>query len=127
MHKPLLSIILVFITTFLSGCASSIVGGEAIKLGVTSYPQKAQDYDVALFFPDTPIDRSYSVIGKVVSRAWLLEKGLNELKKQGRKIGAEAIINIKYERKFSVDYLQDLYQIQGDAIVWNEPTKSESR
>jgi uncharacterized protein YbjQ (UPF0145 family) len=48
----------------------------------------------------------------------VLEKGIDELKKQARKLGADAVINVRYERKFSVDYLQDLYFITGDAVIW---------
>ena len=43
---------------------------------------------------------------------------MNELKKQARELGADAITNINYERRFSVDYLQDIYFIDGDAVVW---------
>jgi len=69
---------------------------------------------------DSKVDRPYEEIGLVFSRAWVFEKGLEELKNQARKLGADAVVKIKYERKMSLDYLQDLYYFEGKAVIWKE-------
>ena len=79
---------------------------------------KQKDDVLYIYFSDKKPERPAAEIGRVSARAWVLEKGINELKSQARKIGADAIINITYERKFSFDYLQDLYFLNGEAVIW---------
>jgi hypothetical protein len=103
---------------FLSGCASSIVDGEHICTSSTALSAKAPDAPIDVYFSDKAPTRKTTEVGRVLSRAWVIEKGIDELKKQARKLGADAVTNVRYERKFSVDYLQDLYFITGDAVIW---------
>ena len=103
---------------FLSGCASSIVDGGHICTSSTTISAKAPDAPIDVYFSDKAPTRKTTEAGRVLSRAWVLEKGIDELKKQARKLGADAVTNVRYERKFSVDYLQDLYFITGDAVIW---------
>jgi uncharacterized protein YbjQ (UPF0145 family) len=49
----------------------------------------------------------------VTARAWLLDKALEAAKQEANKLGANAIVNVKYERRFSVDFLQDLHFLTG--------------
>lgn len=79
---------------------------------------KTHDAPIDIYFSDKELPRKVTEVGRVLSRAWVLEKGIEELKKQARKLGADAIIHVRYERKFSVDYLQDLYFITGNAVIW---------
>ena len=104
----------------MTGCASSIVDGESARTSGMTFPPKGTNFPVELLFLDSTIQRKYIRIGKVFSKAYVFNKGIEELKNQARKLGAEAVINVKHNRKMSVDYLQDLYFIEGDAIVWKK-------
>ncbi len=115
-----------FIPVFLFvlfGCASSIVEGEYIRTTTPYLEPKTPDTIIGIHFSDNPPTRKWRKIGKVISRAYILEKGIERLRQEARKLGADAIINVKYERELSVDYLQDLYFITGDGVVWNVSTQ----
>lgn len=101
------------------GCASSIVEGEHIRTSTPHLAPKPPGATIEIFFYDNPPSQKWRKVGKIVSRAYVLEKGIERLKKEARKLGADAAINVRYERKLSVDYLQDLYFITGDGIVWD--------
>ena len=111
-------VLIVLISGFFLGCASSIVDGEYIKTSSITLTPKEKGAVIDIYFSDKKPEGPTAEIGRVSARAWVLEKGINELKSQARKIGADAIINVTYERKFSVDYLQDLYFISGQAVIW---------
>lgn len=110
------------IIMMLMGCASSaIVHGESIKTTSEIIEPKSADEPVGiLFHAHNQPARKYTIVGKIVVRSYLLKKGIDELKDQARKLGADAVIDVEYELKFSGDYLQDLYNITGDAVIWNE-------
>lgn len=118
MKKTVSFVLIVLISGFFFGCASSIVDGEYIKTSSSTLTPKEKDAVINIYFSDKKPERSATEVGRVSARAWVLEKGINELKIQTRKIGADAIINITYERRFSVDYLQDLYFLNGEAVIW---------
>ena len=109
---------LFLLASFLAGCASSIVDGEGIRSSDKVLSPKPEDAVIEVYFSGKSPDRQVAEIGRVSARAWVLEKGINALKENARKLGADAVTNIKYERRFSVDYLKDLYFIDGDAVVW---------
>ena len=102
----------------LSGCASSIVDGEGIRTSSDVLAPKPKNSSVEVLFSGTAPTRPSKEIGRVTARAWVLEKGIEELKNNARKLGADAVVNVRYDRRFSADYLQDLYFIDGAAIVW---------
>jgi len=104
--------------SLLTGCASSIVDGEAIRTSSEILAPKPEGSLIEVFFSGTSTPRPSKEIGRVSARAWVLEKGIEELKDDARTLGADAVVNIRYERRFSADYLQDLYFIDGEAIVW---------
>lgn len=118
MHKILFSSIIIFSSIFLFSCASSIVDGEFVRTSNNNYSPKDKNAVIEIYLAGKTPQRETIDIGRVTSRAWVLEKGMNELKTQARKLGADAIVNISYERRFSIDYLQDLYFLNGEAIVW---------
>lgn len=95
------------------------MNGERFKTTSMDIKPKSKSAPIDLYFINQVLSRKYTVVGKVVARSWLLEKGMEELKNQARELGADAVIDVKYERKFSVDYLQDLFDISGDAVIWN--------
>ena len=107
---------------FLASCSSSIVSSEAIRTSSAVSQQSASNKIVDIVFADTAPQRSSTEVGRVSARAWLLEKGIEAIKQEARKLGADAVINVKYERRFSADYLQDLYFIDGTAVVWSTST-----
>ena len=78
----------------------------------------AQSQPVEIVMLGTALTRSHVVIGRVLSRAYVLEKGVDELRRQARKLGADGVTNVRYERKFSADYFLDLFYIEGDAVRW---------
>lgn len=113
-------ILLLTVVLITLGCASSIVTGEGVRTSLTVLKSKGSDSEVSIFMIDSNIDSPYEEIGLVFSRAWVFEKGLEELKNQARKLGADAVVKVKYERKVSVDYLQDLYHFEGKAVLWEK-------
>ena len=117
MKRTVNFVLITIILGFFCGCASSIVDGEYIRTSSSPSAPKESDAVIDIYFSDKKPTRPVAEIGRVSARAWVLEKGINELKLQARKIGADAIINITYERKFSVDYLQDLYFLNGEAVI----------
>lgn len=102
---------------FLSSCSSSIVSSESIRTSSAVSQQSSPNRPIDIVFADTVPPRSSTEVGRVSARAWLLEKGIEAIKQEARKLGADAVINVKYERRFSADYLQDLYFIDGIAVV----------
>ena len=110
--------ILIFVFIILAGCASSIVDGEYLRTSETNYPPKPETIPIEVFLSGKSPSRETIDIGRVSARSYVLEKGLDELKTQARRLGAEAITNVTYERKMSVDYLQDLYFLNGDAVIY---------
>ncbi len=107
---------LVFLLTL--GCASSIVDSQGIRLAKEILPPKSANSNIEIIFNGRSSKKKYETVGKVVSRAWVLEKGIEAVKAEARKLGADAVVNLKYERKMSIDYGQDLFSIDGDAVVW---------
>ena len=118
MKKIVSFVLIVLISVFFFGCASAIVDGEHIKTSSNTLTPKEKDAVIDIYLSDKKPERLVKEVGRVSARAWVLEKGINELKIQARKIGADAIVNITYERRFSVDYLQDLYFLNGEAVIW---------
>lgn len=118
MDKTINFVLIALFSGFLLGCASSIVDGEYIRTSNNTHKPKEKDAVIEIYLSGKKPERPVSDIGRVSARAWVLEKGINELKIQARELGADAIINITYDRRFSVDYLQDLYFLDGDAVIW---------
>ena len=110
--------LLIFALFLLSGCASSIVNGEYLRTSQINYPPKQETTPVDVFLSGKSPNREAIDIGRVSARAYVLEKGMDELKTQARKLGADAITNVSYERKLSMDYLQDLYFLDGEAVIY---------
>lgn len=110
---------LIVLSSFLSnGCASSIVDGEGIRTSDYVLAPKPKDFVVEVYFDGKGPSRLFAEVGRVSARAWVLEKGIESLKDNARQLGADAITNVRYERRFSADYLQDLYFLDGEAVVW---------
>jgi len=103
---------------FIQGCASSIVDGEGLRTSSSVLAPKAQDSTVEVYFSGKSPSRAFVEVGRVSARAYVLEKGVDVLKEQARKLGADAVTNLTYERRFSADYLQDLYFLDAEAVVW---------
>jgi uncharacterized protein YbjQ (UPF0145 family) len=108
---------LVIISSLLVSCASSIVESEGIRTNSTAVSSTASDVPITVYFADKQPTQAYKEVGRVTARAWLLDKGIEAAKQEAKKLGANAIVNVKYERRFSADYLQDLYFINGIAVV----------
>jgi hypothetical protein len=104
----------------ISGCASAIVDGEYVRTSSTTYPAKAESAPVDLFFDSKSPDRNAVEIGRVSARAFVLDKGIEEIRKQVIELGGDAATGLAYERKFSADYLQDLYFIDGKAVKYED-------
>jgi hypothetical protein len=107
-----------FTVILLSSCSSSIVSSESLRTSSAFTQLSNSNKPVDIIFADTQPKFASTEVGRVSARAWLLEKGIEAIKNEARKLGAEAVINVKYERRFSADYLQDLYFIDGTAVVW---------
>ena len=92
MEKTVSFVLIVLISGFFFGCASSIVDGEYIKTSSSTLTPKEKDAVINIYRFDKKSERPATEVGRVSARAWVLEKGINELKIQDRKIGADAII-----------------------------------
>jgi hypothetical protein len=103
----------------LASCSSAIVSSEAIRTSSAVSQQNPTNKCIDIVFADTASQRPSTEVGRVSARAWLLEKGIEAIKQEALKLGADGVINVKYERRFSADYLQDLYVIDGTAVVWS--------
>ena len=104
---------------FLASCSLSIVSSEGLRTSSTVAQLSTSNKPIDIVFADTVPKFASTEVGRVSARAWLLEKGMEAIKNEARKLGADAVINVKYERRFSADYLQDLYFIDGTAVVWS--------
>jgi hypothetical protein len=85
-------IFLIAVVLVASGCASSIVTGEGVRTSSSILETKDSGSEVSLSMVDSRVDRPYEEIGLVFSRAWVFEKGLEELKNQARKLSADAVV-----------------------------------
>lgn len=115
---------LVFLCLVLTGCAYLIVEGEATRTAPASYPARSPEA-LSLHFEGSPFVRQSEVIGNVTSRSYALRNGLDKLRELAGGLGADAVVRIRYERKYDKAYDQDLYWIQGDAVVWTVLTDEE--
>ena len=97
-----MKLIIVFTSIFLISCASSIIDGEYVRISSESYTPKDKNAIIEIYLAGKTPKLETINIGRVAARAWKLEKGMNELKKQARELGADAITNIIYERRFSL-------------------------
>lgn len=104
----------------ISCCASAIVDGEHVRTSSTTHPAKAESAPVDLFFDNEAPDKNAVETGRVSARAYVLDKGLEEVRKQVRELGGDAATGLAYERKFSADYLQDLCFIDGKAVKYED-------
>ena len=119
MRKIMRNLVIILISSVaVFGCASSIVDSESVATKTATYAPKPADAEIGIFMAGTVPDRSAVIIGKVTARAYVLETGINALKVEARKIGADAITGITYERRFSMNYLEDLFFIDGNAVVF---------
>ncbi|MFQ5641949.1 MAG: hypothetical protein ACE5IR_28575 [bacterium] len=100
MYKKLL----ILLPLLVLGCAPQGLLIHFMKVGDKQYPPKPKDYEVLVFINDERPQREYEVIGIVLVEAdyerWFLQKTsdqevLNRLKKEARKHGADALIDVK--------------------------------
>lgn len=114
--------ILFFLMPFIVSCSFSIfsiVDGETTVLGKPILGKSVYGpIETFSVYSDSKPTKKYKVIGKIKARAYLLKVGINEAKKRALRIGADAVINIQYERHFVSKYFLDLYIITADAVVW---------
>ncbi len=122
-------ILLLFLIIMSSGCYSR--KAHFIQHGYESYPPKPDDYEVLVFDKGEEPDREYTVIGLVVvdSKSGLIfsgmttyEKIIELLKKEARKHGADAIMDIQIQK--DTDLVQKNIDLDPDAdIIDIESTK----
>lgn len=112
-------ILLLSLVLLNSGCYSRKT--HFIKHGYDSYTPKPDGYEVLVFDNGKEPDREYSVIGLVVvdSQSGLLfsgmtthEKIIELLKKEARKHGADAIMEIRVHKDFELDSEADITGVE---------------
>ena len=98
MNKKLLLLLLLLL---ILGCGPKV---HFIKVGNEYYPPKQNDYEVLVFLNDVRPEKEYKVVGMVFieTESALLfppqisdSKVINKLKKEAKKRGADAIIDLK--------------------------------
>ena len=102
----------------ITSCASSILESESIRTNTATVNSSSSNTSTAVYFSDKPPKQAYEEVGRVTASALFLDKGIEAAKKEVKKLGANAIVNVKCERRFNVDFLQDLYLIDGTAALW---------
>lgn len=102
----------------ISGCASAILDGEHARTGPVLTPLPPTS-NVEMVMKGEPPPKSYREAGQVTSRAYVLDKAFEECRRQARALRANAVVEVSYERRFSTDYLQDIYFVKGTAATIN--------
>jgi hypothetical protein len=80
--------ILILLSFF--SCAPKV---HFIKVGWTIYPPKPNEYEILVFREGSKPEKEYRVVGMVFTASD--SKILNQLKKEAKKHGADAIIDLK--------------------------------
>ena len=86
MNKILYFVLCIFLLGSVFGCASSIVDGDFIKTSNDIFAPKQKEDAIDIFFVDKKPERKNIEIGRVNARSYILEKGIDELKNQARKM-----------------------------------------
>ena len=93
--------LVLYLLLFLWGCGPTV---HFIQVGKNDYPGKPKDYEILVFFEGDKPEKDYRVIGMVFidTDSPLLfspqipdSKVVNALKKEAKKHGADAIIDLK--------------------------------
>ncbi len=94
--------------------------GEGYKVAQFETKPKPKGAQIEIYSAWLRPPHLFMIIGKVTARSDEPKKAMEELKDQARELGADGIINIKYERRFSINYSRYLYNIDGDAVIWKK-------
>jgi hypothetical protein len=116
--------LLLLLLSLLAGCASA----HSVKVGLKSYPPKPDSYDTPILSNVDLHAAHLTVIGKlfasqevILSEANAIPGVVEKMKEKSRKLGADAIINLKVMRKLNP--ITGNYVISGnaDAVVITLP------
>lgn len=119
-HKGLCVVLLLFTV----GCASA----SSIRIGLKTYPPKSDTYDTPILSPGDVHAAHLTVIGKIfasreviISTENVISGVIEMMKEKARRLGADAMINVKIVREF--DRVTGSYFIKGnaDAVVIELP------
>lgn len=89
---------------------------------------------IEVVFADSKPSRAFEAVGPVVTRHWNVEEGLQALRNEARKLGADAVVNVVYsefesdaDRKGQFDWSrrrvnesnsQVVFKFDGLAVRW---------
>ena len=99
------------------GCASSINESQYTNFTDSEFEPKPDDFSVQIIDDKSKI-KKHKIIGLATAKAYLLDVAIKDLKKEAKEAGADALIDFKYERRVSADYLQDLFFVEAKAILF---------
>ena len=82
------------------------------------YPPKPFNADIPIYQRGQQPEKQTIEIGRLTVKALELEAGIDSIKDKARLLGADAVINLAYKRRFNHEYAQNLFTIDGVAVVW---------
>ncbi len=85
----------VLLTGLLIGCSST----EVTESPKTAFVSDAEAHkDPQIIWTSRNLDKNFEYLGQINVRAWTYEGALDRLKEGGKKLKADAVIDVHYER-----------------------------
>ena len=113
-NLKMLLLLLLIVPMFLMDCTSI----ETVKYDEVERTPKSEDYEIAVY-TEAGVPREYKVIGEVRMEAYSgnsKEGIIKSLKSEARKIGADAIVDIRQVEMEN----QMIQRWEAKAIVWTD-------
>lgn len=84
------------------------------------FPPKPFNADIPIYNLGEQAGNPAIEIGRLTVTALDLEAGIDAIKDQARRLGADAIVDLAYQRRFHHEHARNFYVIDGVAVVWKE-------
>jgi len=82
------------------------------------YPPKPYDAHIPIYKRGEQPEKPTVEIDRLTVNTLELDNGIDTIKEKARLLGADAIINLTYKRKYNHEYARNYFTIDGIAVVW---------